>query len=73
MSGNLEILVNVRELSGNFESARFKTSHHPINVFGAVINQNVSRSAFFFFFVELCSDWCVVVIGDFSKLKNCLI
>ena len=63
MSGNLEFLVNVRELSGNFESARFKTSHHPINVFGAVINQNVSRSAFFFFFffffVELCSD-CVL-------------
>ena len=32
--------------------------------FGAVINQMVSRSAFY---VELSSDWCIVVINDLAK------
>ena len=38
--------------------------------FCPVINQMVSSSAFY---VELCSDWRVVVINDFPKYKNCLI
>ena len=35
-----------------------------------VINQLVSRSAFY---VELSSDWYVIVIYDFPKLQNSLI
>ena len=49
--GNLELLVNVRELSGNFENTRFQvkslrnlpTSHQ---CFWAVLNHIVSRSVF---------------------------
>ena len=63
--GNLELFANVRELSGNFNNVRFKSSylvihHHPINVIGAIIKQIVSRSAFN---VELSSH-CLVCFSN---------
>ena len=59
--GNLELLANVSELSGNFENTRFKsnyfvnfcTSHQCFG--GSLTLGSIQKS-----------DWCLVVINDYK-------
>ena len=67
LSGKFGIFGNVRELSGNFENYRYKSSVNSSSSHQCCGgSQMVSRIAFY---IELNSDWCVVVM-TFQNLRN---
>ena len=66
----MELLVNVTELSGNFENTRCK-SYYSVNLstFGTVLSQIISRSVVYVLLLSF--GWCVVVMNDFPTFRNC--